>query len=169
MTKSKSAYPPPDKATEDQIHKKLVYFPDTGGVEWNENAIHISRKGKRAGMLSEQGYYRISVNGKLLFAHRIAWFLYHGQWPLWEIDHIDGDRTNNKIENLRDVSKNINQWNRKARKSNTTGFVGVSFSKLHNKYRAQIQVRGKNKHVGLYMSPEEAYVAYCEKKRELHV
>lgn len=157
----------PTKTQEEHILKNLRYESNTGLLWWNDNAYHNVRN-KQAGNLSEQGYYRVNIKGVLMMSHRIVWFLHNGCWPSGEIDHIDGDRTNNRIQNLRDVNKNVNQWNRKARQNNVTGLVGVSFIEKSGRYRAQIQARGKNKYLGTFATPQEAHGAYVNAKKELH-
>jgi hypothetical protein len=90
-----------------------------------------------------------------------------GEWPAGEVDHIDGDRTNNKWSNLRDVPRLENAQNkRRANANNRTGLLGVSPDK--KRFRAVITANGKRKTVGAFSSAEEAHDAYLAEKRRLH-
>jgi hypothetical protein len=104
-------------------------------------------------------YCEGSIFGIRVRAHRVAWAVYHGQWPDGQIDHIDGNRLNNRIENLRDVSASQNRKNTKKRKDNTSGIVGVCFDKQTGKWIAKINVSGSNKTLGRYSDIEEATLA----------
>ena len=95
-------------------------------------------------------------------AHRLAWYLHYGKLPENQIDHIDGNRSNNKIDNLRDVTNQHNQWNR----VNAKGYV---WSKQHKKFMARVRLNGKNIHIGLFDTTEEAHNAYLEAKKIYHI
>jgi len=111
-----------------------------------------------AGSLSE-GYRRVSIQGKSTGAHRVAWFLHYGKWPDGFIDHINHDRSDNRIENLRLVSRSDNARNQKLNRHNTSGFNGVSYHKKRQEWRAAIQVNGKKKWVGSFKTKDEAIAA----------
>ena len=118
------------------------------------------------------GYYRVCYKGTKYRLHRLAWFFIYGEFPNKDIDHIDGDKCNNRLDNLREVSKQENKQNtRKPTLINkATNLLGTSEHRLKDsvKYRAQIRVNGKNKHLGLFNTPEEAYAAYLSAKRIYH-
>lgn len=120
------------------------------------------------GCRKDNGYLVIGVCGKQYYAHRLAWLFVHGHWPVNQIDHIDGDRANNAIANLRDVAQQVNAQNiRRATASNVLGVLGVT--PWHGgRFRASIGLHGKRYHLGLFGSEEEAYEAYVRKKRDLH-
>jgi uncharacterized membrane protein len=102
-------------------------------------------------------------------AHRICWFHTYGVWPTHDIDHINGDKSDNRISNLRDVPKSINIQNEKrARKNNASGLMGVVFRKDRNKWTATVRVNGKPKRLGSFSTPEEAHQAYLDGKRLYH-
>lgn len=114
------------------------------------------------------GYIVFGFKGKLSKAHRFIFYCYHG--ILYEfIDHKDTIKDNNWISNLRGATKLQNQQNRKtAQSSNTTGFLGVSFSKVRGKYVAMIRINGINTNLGAFYTPEEAHQAYVTAKRIHH-
>jgi len=96
-----------------------------------------------------------------IYAHRLAWFLHYGRLPNNQIDHIDGCRTNNKIDNLRDVTNQQNQWNQ-------TKAKGFSWNKQKEKFSARIKVNGKIKHLGFFNTEQEAHTAYLNAKKKRH-
>lgn len=93
------------------------------------------------------------------YAHRIVWAWHHASWPDGEIDHIDGSTDNNRIENLRVVSRAENCRNIAASSRNKSGFVGVSFSRKSNKWAATIQVSGRQKWLGYFSTKQDAIAA----------
>ncbi len=97
-----------------------------------------------------------------IFGHRLAWYLHYGHLPINSIDHIDGNRSNNKIDNLRDVTSQQNHWNRTTAK-------GYSWDKSANKFCAHIGINGKRKHLGLFHTEQEARNAYLKAKETYHV
>lgn len=114
------------------------------------------------------GYGYVKIHGKKYLAHRIIWFWYYDSMPNGEIDHIDRDRINNRIENLRVVSRTENLHNCKLSSNNTSGFPGVTWDKQRNKYRAQIRADNKLIRLGQFAAAEEAYLAYQLAKIELY-
>lgn len=99
--------------------------------------------GAIAGYLTPYGYLQIRVNNKLYMAHRLAWFYIHKTWPLADLDHINRDRTDNRINNLRECSRSYNNCNSKIPKSNTTGIKGISFDPVRQRYRAYLNLHGQ--------------------------
>lgn len=114
------------------------------------------------------GYGRIGINGINYLTHRIIWLWYYGAWPKYEIDHIDRDRMNNRIENLEDADRNQNMHNQGIRKNNTTGYPGVSWREDCGKYRTKITNNRKQISIGYYRAAEEAFLAYMVAKIEHH-
>ncbi len=118
----------------------------------------LYRKGKKAGWFEKSnGYWAIGYKGKTYLAHRVIWYLHHGRWPDNHIDHINQDRLDNRIENLRDVPHSVNIRNqRKIR--------GCYYDVTAEKWRAQISVKNKTVYLGLYTTLEEAMKKYQDTK-----
>ena len=117
---------------------------------------------------ADQGYVRIRVLGRTFFAHRLAWAWHTGAEPTGEIDHINGDRSDNRIGNLRDVDRPTNRQNqRRAHTNNALGVQGVH-QKPSGRYEARLRVDGKPIQIGTFTSPEDAYAAYVAAKRQCH-
>jgi hypothetical protein len=109
----------------------------------------------------------ISVGGETYLAHRLAWMYVSGEWPTQEIDHIDGNPSNNRITNLRDISTAGNAQNQRiARGNSISGILGIH--KRHNKWRAVIMVDGKSTFIGSFQTKEIAQQAYIDAKRVMH-
>lgn len=128
------------------------------------------RPGDRAGTLDKHGYRRIRINGFSYAEHQLALLFTTGDWPKSDVDHVNCDKADNRIANLRVVSRSINKQNlRGAHKSNPTGLLGVSQHKDSKRYRAVIGLpNGVQKHIGTFDTPEEAHAAYLDIKRREH-
>lgn len=137
---------------EEQLSSYFSYDPLTGIVTWKCKNGKM-RPGDIAGYKSlKDGYIRIGFKGKKYLAHRLAWFLYYDIWPTLLIDHIDGNRSNNCISNLRDVSGSENNFNR-------LGEHGVGQYR-NGKWRAYLTYDSTHYHIGYFSSKEEATKAH---------
>lgn len=156
--------------TVERLRSVVQYDADSGVFTWREGGRgRFKRAGAAAGTVSHYGYLIIMMDGKRHMAHRLAWLWVHGAWPLNEIDHINGVRDDNRIVNLRDVTRAINRQNmRKARSDSKSGVLGVSWSKSSRCWVANLQTNGKLQQVGKSSSIEEARQAYLKAKREQH-
>lgn len=114
-----------------------------------------NKSGSIAGSIKPNGYKRVSIKRKLYYVHRIIFFMHHGRLPEY-IDHIDGNKLNNKIENLREATMAENNRNTWQRKDNKSGVKGVSWSKRESKWQAQLKIDGTTKHFGYFDSIEAA-------------
>lgn len=152
------------------ISERIHYDPTTGIFTWAVGDRGI-RKGAQAGSVDVYGYRIIRVNRTRYRAHRLAWFLSYGVWPKGEIDHIDGCRDNNRIANLRDVSRAENAQNVVAAQRNNVscGLLGVTWNKQHRCWQSKLQANKVMHHVGYFDNPEEAHSAYMELKAKLHI
>lgn len=119
------------------------------------NSVNV---GDIAGSINNCGYIRVNIKGKLYQAHRLIWLYMYGELPSQFIDHIDRDRINNRIENLREANVQENNRNRKMQNNNTTGYVGVSKHNPTGKYRARCKINGVEYHLGLYTTPYDAFL-----------
>lgn len=116
-----------------------------------------------------RGYMEIRIERRSYLEHRLIWLWVYGEWPSGEVDHINGKRCDNRIENLRDATRTINQQNRRrAQSNNKVGLMGVSFHKGNGRYQAQIQSGGKRMTLGYFDSAAEAHACYLDAKRRLH-
>ncbi len=146
--------------TLEELKYNLDYNSDAGvftRLVSNTGAVKV---GDVAGWVQPNGYTYIRVLSKAYLAHRLAWFYVNGVWPSDEIDHIDGVRGNNAILNLRECDKFQNQCNTLPRKDSLCKSKGVDFMKLKGKFRARIRVRGKDIHLGIFDTEEEASLSY---------
>jgi len=143
---------------------------DANGVlTWRVSLGGRATAGDKAGSVSDEGYLRVRLNGKRYRAHRVVWALHHGAWPAGEIDHIDGCRINNRIENLRDVSNSVNHQNlKRANRNNRSGssVPGVHFSKAAQKFLARPVLNGKKINVGRFDTLSAAEAAVLNFRRE---
>jgi len=136
--------------------------------------IRINRAGSQppdsfVGTLREDGYIGMYHKGKYLMVHRAIWVMHNGEIPDgYIIDHIDRNRANNKIENLRLVTPTENNFNREKQSNNKSGRKGVSWHKQKGKWVAQIKIEGRNKFLGFFDSLEEASKVYQEQAKVLH-
>lgn len=142
----------------------LSYDPDTG-----EFRRLVARPGYRAGSIAGSidayGYIAIKIDGRSYKAHRLAWLYVHGAWPALHLDHIDEDKANNKITNLREATHQQNRCNRGAQKNNTSGYKGVWWHKGHGKWCSRVQVSRRTVWSGSFSCPKEAHRAYTEAAR----
>lgn len=153
--------------TQADLKENLYYDPETGLFTWLIPAQR-RRLTKEAGHKSSDGYTHVFFRGTLYRAHRLAWFYVHGEFPVGFLGHINGDRSDNRIENLRVADNFQNSHNAQIAANNATGFKGVSYCKTHKKYRAQCAVNKVNAFLGYFDTPEEASAAYEDFAREHH-
>lgn len=142
-------------------HERYEY---RDGKLYFKKSLHSrQRKGSEVGNLNSSGYLKVCLNKKSYLVHRLIFLMHHGYLPEL-IDHIDIDKLNNKVENLREADKELNSWNRDLQVNNTSGFRGVSWNKAAQKWHAYIKIKGKRKHLGLFDTAEEASKAYEDAK-----
>ena len=142
------------------IRDRLRYEPDTGHFYMLRSAGR-RKVGARAGYPDRLGYWKVAINGKWIMAHRLAWRMVHGEWPLYEIDHINGDPSDNRIENLRVATRSQNVMN--TRRGN-----GVCWHKRQKKWQVVVKANGKSHYLGLYIERADADRVAAEAIRRLH-
>ena len=155
--------------TLDEIFERFDYDASTGVLLWKWSELrffHNARAqkiwntkhaGNVAGTQRRDGRLVISIRGKKLFAHRIAYAIAHGHWPSQETDHINGNNSDNRISNLRDVSKSQNMRNQTRRVDNTSGVTGVRVQQ--GNWMAYIQSKGRVSHLGSFGCKTAAQIA----------
>lgn len=164
-----------DRITQSYLKTRLDYCPEDGTFTWKDDPENKrqnwNRKfsGTRAGSIKSGGYRAIWLFGYPWAEHRLAWLYVFGAWPEGDIDHINGNRSDNRIANLRECSRGENLQNTRLRKDNTSGYPGVSFSKSKNRWISRIRVDGKRIWVGTFSDPDSAYNAYLKAKKIHHV
>ena len=140
--------------TQDKLMEILSYDYDSGNFTWKSPTNRSIRVGDIAGTVTDMDYIQIGVLGKLYLAHRLAWLYVYGYFPT-EIDHINRNKADNRILNLREVTHSENQKNQKMNSKNTSGFTGV-YKHRNGKWVAQIQVGGKSINLGYFHKIENA-------------
>lgn len=145
----------------DQARQKYSYDAATG---------LLSRKdGRKCGFVQNDRYYALNFRGKKQLMHRFIWWFNYGVWPQNDIDHINGNGFDNRLENLRDVTDVVNLHNvvNPNRDNKTSQMRGVHRHAQSGNWRSQITFNKKVHHVGLFSTPEKAREAYLKKKKEL--
>lgn len=150
-----------------RLREALSYNPETGIFVWRNTCSHRTTNGALAGVWSK-GYLLLAIDGYRTGAHRFALAMVNGEWPVGEVDHIDGDPSNNRYANLRAVNGRMNRQNvRRARAHNKIGVLGVT-QIPSGKYRASIRSNGKSHYSRCVATIEEAQAIYLALKRALH-
>lgn len=152
----------------EQLRAALDYNAETGEFRWKIKRYR-SEIGSVAGGLHGGGYASIGLYGGRYAAHRLAWLYVHGNWPIGQIDHLNGDRSDNRLCNLRDVSQQTNLQNRRiVRKDSVTGILGAYVDRRTGRFNSKIMVDGKYIWLGGFATAEEANAAFIEAKRKHH-
>lgn len=148
----------------------ISYEPETGHFRRLKAIGNRFKVGEIAGTVNQQGYVRIMMFGMGFQAHRLAFYFMTGELPNddLEVDHINGDRSDNKWENLRLVTHAVNMQNSRTPKHNTSGHPGVRYVKANQKWAARISVNGRMLQLGEYAEKQDAIESYLEAKRKMH-
>jgi hypothetical protein len=158
------------------LRELFSYNPETGellwrprpGSTWGINSWNAKYPGKRAGTLVN-GYWMVGLpEAGIFLAHRVIWKMVYGSDPQAFLDHINGDRSDNRLANLREATRSDNAQNKPTQRNNTSGFSGVHWVRRCKKWQSRIGIGGKKVVLGLFTSPEEAYQAYLGAKSRLH-
>ena len=155
-----------EQETLERVRERLAYDPDSGLLTWASRPSRKIRIGQHAGRIGTNGYVVIRLDGLNYHANRLGWLLHHGVWPAMEIDHINGERADNRIANLRDVDRSTNMSNRKgADRDAMTGVLGVY--KHRQRFVAQRRIHGVHRYLGTFdtaAAAGEAYKAALQKE-----
>lgn len=149
--------------------ERLAYDAEAGTFAWRHDVrlktgwLRVAA-GTRAGSAHPRGYRQIQIwiDGKPIGIkeHRLAWLFVHGEWPADQLDHINGDRADNRIANLRPANNSLNMANRKLNANSKSGVKGVCWHKGSKRWRARLQYNGKRIHLGDFLNKEAAQIAY---------
>jgi hypothetical protein len=152
----------------EELKQLLQYDPETGILTWLSRPREMFSTdqtfgmwntryaGKRAFTTTYKGYYRGPIVGTRFLAHRVAWALHYGVWPQDHLDHINGIRTDNRIENLREANHAENGKNQKMPKNNKSGHIGVNWNTNASRWIAYIYVNGAQRHLGSFTTMDDA-------------
>jgi hypothetical protein len=161
--------PSPRSIDPDLANTHFHYNPETGHLSWKVRQGVRGVPGSRAGCRSRQGYIRVKLDGRLVMAHRLAWVIHYGvDLPAnAQIDHKNGNRADNRIDNLRLATGTQNRVNTRLSARNSTGFRGVY--PLRGRFAARIKgPDGQRYYLGAFDTPEEAHLSYMSRARELY-
>lgn len=143
------------------LKRNFIYDPETGAFKRVSDGFYPKKADP------SNGYFRIRIEGKLYYIHRLIWIYQTGRLPDGEIEHKDRNRANNKWENLLDVPKNINALNKSRLKSNTSGVTGVYWEERTGKWRAEVRCAGKVYRLGRHKCIKDAENLCKIKRAEL--
>ena len=156
------------KPTVERLKELLHYEPETGAFTWRVKRGGGIVAGDDAGAIDGNGYLHIKIDGKTRKAHRLAWLYIHGEWPETSLDHMNRDKLDNRISNLRLATCAQNQQNCKIRKDSTSNVTGVQWHKHHQKWQARIQFNKQEIHLGYFGQFDEAVDARKTAERQYH-
>ena len=151
--------------TKELVHELFEY--KEGNLYWKIARSNRIKVGQIVGCVHEHGYRYTNLNKKPTLVHRLVFLYHHGYMPEF-IDHIDGNRSNNLISNLREATRNQNAHNAKKRKDNTSGIKGIHWDKKRNKWRACFEKNKKNYDAGFFESIEQAQRALIDLRNAIH-
>jgi hypothetical protein len=129
-------------------------------MTWLISRGYNCEQGSKVGWIDAYGYKHFKLKNKNYKCHRVAWLLHYGEWPKGQIDHINGIRTDNRIENLRDVTQVQNSYNKAPHKNSSSKYRGVGWDKKKKKWRAMIRKDGRFHHIGYFDCEKEAALDY---------
>lgn len=144
----------------ESIKDFISYDPDTGYLTWLKSPCRRVKEGAVVSSIDAYGYFVVAFRGSRWKAHRLAWFLHYGEDPPETVDHINGDRKDNRLCNLRAASRGENLKNMSVSGKGSSKYKGVSWNKAVKQWTAYISVDNKKVHLGCFSSEEEAANAY---------
>ena len=153
------------------VREFFSYDPASGLMVWAKRPSHQKTQllGREVGSVNMYGYRQFIFRGKNLLTHRIAWLYMTGEWPQSTIDHINGDRLDNRFSNLRLGTPSIQSQNVYVGPTEGKhGYTGVSWSKRNKKWVSRIRVMDQRHELGSFDSPYEAHLAYVDAKKQMH-
>lgn len=151
--------------TAERLRERLDYNQETGAFIWKVKPSQAISSGSVAGS-ARSGYIGIQIDGRIYLAHRLVFLFIYGAFPLGEVDHINGIRDDNRLANLRDVTKSVNMQNKKVGKHGRK--IGTWYDAKNGKWTAQIKIGATQHHLGRFATEEAANSAYILAKAKLH-
>ena len=145
--------------TQERIRELLDYDPATGHLIWRVTKSPKAPKGSIAGSVNAKGHVNLQIDKRMYALHQVVFALHHGHIPK-EIDHVNRNKQDNRIENLRACDSSLNKGNIGLLRSNRSGYRGVSLNTRTQKYHAQIKINGKQTYIGRFDTAENAARAY---------
>ena len=152
--------------TQDLLKEYLEYRED-GHLYWIKKKSRNTVLNSRFGCLKD-GYVMGGFNHKMLREHRLVWLYHYGVWPKDQLDHINGIRDDNRVENLRETTNQQNSFNTKSRNNSSSKYKGVKWHTIANKWSAQYVFNGKEYYLGLFIEEKDAAKAYDEATKPIH-
>jgi hypothetical protein len=146
----------------EKLRQAFTYCQETGVLVRNSNGISVTG-------LDAHGYVQVGYLKKMYKAHRLIWAMIHGEFPDGQIDHINGNRSDNRLCNLRVVTQQQNAHNKQKNKRNKSGFTGVCWNKKSSKWQACISVNAVTIYLGVFHTAEQAHAAYLSAKSIHHI
>ena len=153
--------------TQSELKELLHYDPDTGIFTWCCRKQGVTL-GNRVGYLTREGYLRITLKQKHYLTHRLAWLYMYGGWPSLSLDHVNRNRIDNRIDNLREVTFYQNGQNSNLSSANTSGFKGVSWYARDKSWEVQIAFNGMRKFIGRFTDINVAISARKQAEEQYH-
>jgi hypothetical protein len=152
----------------ENVRELFDYDVCTGFLNWKVKPAKCIVVGDRAGIFKKRhGYRHLRYKYKDFLEHRVIWLWCNGSWPEHQIDHINGNRTDNRISNLRQATNAQNGWNAISKKKNG-GLKGAYFKKQTNRWQSTIRHNGSVHYLGCFLTEEEAHAAYAQAATRLH-
>ena len=148
-----------------KLHELFEYRD--GKLFWKIRKAACVYIGNEAGSIDKKGYRRVMINNKSYKTHRLVFMMHYGYLPK-QVDHIDGNKLNNNIENLRQATHGQNRQNSKIQKNNTSGVKGINWQKRDNKWQARVMLNKKSHQIGYFETLEEAKKAIEKARQQLH-
>lgn len=145
----------------ERVRELFCYDPESGIITWAKRRFGV-KFGSEAGT-EHKGYKRVKVDSKLILVHRVAWAIHYGKWPVGDLDHINRDRSDNRIVNLREATRSVNMINRDYPKGKS-GVTGVSWHKRG--WQAAIRINGRSVYLGIFKTVEEAASVRAEAEKK---
>ena len=155
--------------TAELLRVVLNYDAEAGQLKWRVDC-GSAKAGQVAGSVGSKGYVQVGLGRRGYAAHRLVWLHVYGAWPTHVIDHVNGNKTDNRITNLRDIPQRVNLQNQRhaSGKNKTSPYIGAWKDKQYNRWISRITVDKRVIHLGRFATAEDAHNAYVSAKRRLH-